>query len=239
MTHSHQGYTQVKSTAKEHVTVDYMGGTVEIPVGFHWLAISTFVFSGITRYMLTAFEQKPTLQGTEYVVAPNTNFAMISEVHPCDVSKTLQQVAGFTPEQKTIEICRNFAISVFDLLNDSSLTSDEEREHALMCGEHGIVKEFFDSLQKNAIEQAGIEDDEDLPEGVRVHPHGLSISGSSGVGQMLKATIGSLLAEQLPPDLPPELRQKIVNMELSPAEMKKAVDDFLKGQQAKNQPLKH
>lgn len=123
--------------------VDYMGGTIMIPVGHKYIAMTKLDCSnGETKGLLVSYEEEPTVSRNGYYVAvPGTEHRILGEVEYRDPRGSLRKVADLTRDEAILANAEELTYKFVAAKEQAD--SPEELIHMLFCPEHGVLVDFL------------------------------------------------------------------------------------------------
>lgn len=161
---------EIKAIEAELVEVDYLGGTVLVPEGHQFVAMTKLDCSnGETKGLLVSYEVEPTVSRNGYYVAvPGTEHRILGEVEYRDPRGSLRRVAGHSRDKAILANAEELAYKLV-----AGLQSGEDIHtiiHDLFCPECGefagfmhttvpMLKEYFEEVEaeNTAAEEAADE----------------------------------------------------------------------------------
>lgn len=132
---------EVKPIENEFVSVDYLGGTLDVPAHHQWVAMTKLdCANGEVKGLLVSYEVEPTVSRNGYYVAvPGTDSRILQEVEYQDPRGSLRRVQGHSQEEVILLNAEELALKI-----ERILASDiEDKIHALFCPDHGVFIDFL------------------------------------------------------------------------------------------------
>ena len=132
---------EIKAIEAELVEVDYLGGTVLVPEGHQFVAMTKLDCSnGETKGLLVSYEVEPAVSRNGYYVAvPGTEHRILGEVEYRDPRGSLRCVQGHSQEEMILANAEELTYKFAQVL----ASDDEDKIHTLFCPEHGIFVDFL------------------------------------------------------------------------------------------------
>ena len=125
------------------VTVDYLGGNIDVPANHEWIAMTKLdCNNGETKGLLVSYEVEPTVSRNGYYVAvPGTEHRILGEVEYQDPRGSLRRVQGHNQVEAIYANAEELTYKMIAVLEQAD--SQEDAIHALFCPDHGVVSEFL------------------------------------------------------------------------------------------------
>ena len=140
-------FVEIKSLEDtETKTVNYLGGTIEIPAHHNWVAVIALSKLAYNTCLLASFANKPLMStsGVQWVPADEdfTIAAQVTKLNEDQLIHTLRQVDKLEDNQQVL--LQNTEELVIKLKHILSLELPaEDKLHAIYCPEHGIFPDFM------------------------------------------------------------------------------------------------
>ena len=125
-------------------SVDYMGGTVDIPAHHAWIGIIKANVCNYATYLMVSFRDEPAISASgNLIVQEGNEHCVLEQVGMMPFGKaTLRKVQGLSADEVLDANREELQYKVTQIIEHGGM-SVEDKVHELLCPHHGVVADFF------------------------------------------------------------------------------------------------